>query len=759
MKPQTGRSGGQIANAIILPMFAVIIISLLSVFGLMIWSSNVTDNSAEQSERQLLSGALELKLEQMAKQQIGTVVWDKAFYKTAGPFLDQAWLEQNLAIWQLQNHGFTKTALIGRNMEAKFSYSSDNHHNWLNDDVKDQTKSAIAKVRARFIRSFVRTGSGLYRFSPNYRINDRSIFETGIIDIGGRPYMLSASAIVPETQIITANRRPPVVLVNVRPINKLVLDVFTKISGLSDITVEPVHEDHEHSGSYVALSAPNGKAVGELHWTPTRPGSEMLSRILPIFAILAISILGLTLGVVDFTRQATRRLSKSERNARHAASHDALSGLPNRENFRTQVSTALVDRSPASYGTAVVYIDLDRFKDINDTLGHAAGDEVIRTVAKRVGDVVASAGTVSRISGDEFAVLLPEAHDREWIEHILKQVQDSLAKPIKIGTNALHVGMSMGVAIAPHDGTQTGELLRKADIALYEAKSEGRGRWSFFNPSMEDHVRTRDQLSRDLRKTLENDELQIAYQPQCEAVNRRIVAIEALVRWIPINGTPVPPSVFIPIAEETGLINDIGFWVLDRACKDAINWSDVVVSVNVSPNQFKHPRFVERLIDTLQKNDFPPSRLEIEVTESVFLGREKINLDTLTRLKELGVKIALDDFGSGYSSLSYLRRFPFDTLKIDRDFTGSIHDGREARDILSIMIQLGHVLGMTIVAEGIENEEQFTFLRGLGCHRMQGYHIARPLNAKALANYLEDYELQAAMDGTPALPAPRRQSA
>jgi len=746
MKTQAGRAGGQIANAIIVPMFAVIIVSLFSVFGLLAWSSSLSDKAAEQSERQLLIGATELKLEQMGKQQIGTVIWDKAYYKTAGPFLDEDWVVDNLAKWQLQNHGFTKMALIGRNRETTFSYSSDNKNLWLTDDVESQVHGLIAKVRARFINAFERTDTGLFRFKPDYRINERSIFENGLAVIDDQLYMISASAIAPETQIISVAKRAPIVLVNARPVNKGVLEIFTKISGLTGLKISTEENAYTRSPAHIDLKAPNGKKIAELHWQVNTPGTSMLNRVLPIFAILAIAVLGLTLGIIDFTRHATKRMAKSEANAVHAASHDALSGLPNRENFRNRLTCALVEKRARNISTAVVYIDLDRFKDINDTLGHAAGDEVIRTVSTRVQPIIADKGMMARISGDEFALLLPEAHGREWIEHVLKQVQDCLARPVKIGATELHIGLSMGIAVAPQDGTIAGDLLRKADIALYEAKNEGRGRWAFFHEAMEEDVRTRDQMSRDLRKALENDELQIAYQPQCCAIDREIIAVESLVRWLPINGKPIPPSVFIPVAEETGLINDIGLWVLNRACKDAAKWPDLIVSVNVSPTQFKHPRFAEKLVQTLEKNNFPPSRLEIEVTESVFLGSDKVNLETLQRLKELGVKIALDDFGSGYSSLSYLRRFPFDTLKIDRDFTSSINDGKEARDILAIMIQLGYALGMSIVAEGIEDEGQFQFLQGLGCHRMQGYHLAKPLAADDLSEFLDDYEMQRVME-------------
>ncbi|MEP3303508.1 MAG: bifunctional diguanylate cyclase/phosphodiesterase, partial [Roseibium sp.] len=359
--------------------------------------------------------------------------------------------------------------------------------------------------------------------------------------------------------------------------------------------------------------------------------------------------------------------------------------------------------------------------------------------------IAPKSGVIARISGDEFAMLLADCDNQQSVEQILARIQDQMVRPIRIDNNELFVSLSMGAALAPRDGTDPGELLRKADIALYDAKENGRGRWSFFDNSMQESVQTKDKMSRELRRAIDNDSLDIAYQPQCDADANEVIAVEALARWTHSEMGTISPSSFIPLAEETGLINDLGQWILRRACRDAHRWPDLLVSVNVSPTQFKHPRFVEMILETLDDFNLAPNRLEIEVTESVFAGQHMTILNSMKRLQDRGVKIALDDFGSGYSSLSYLRKFPFDTLKIDRDFISDMDDSLEAEAILTSIIQLGQALGMTIVAEGIEAGHQIGFLADNGCHRMQGYYISRPLADEALAEFLDDRAMKRAM--------------
>ncbi|MCV0426409.1 MAG: EAL domain-containing protein [Roseibium sp.] len=738
MYNSTKNSGGQIANTIIVPMIVVVLISVLGIFGVMYWSANLSDETAEQSQHHLLSGALKLTQNYMVKQQTGVVIWDEAYWMVNDPDPDSNWIYNNMMNWLFLHHGFNRSILVGKNFDIQNVYARNRSENWMTPELLDELTPAIAKVRARYITSFHKMPSGLYSYMPKGIEAHQSIAETGVLALEGEPYLFSAAAVVPQIQSITTTRTPPVVLVSMVPLRGQKLNDISEMSRLDSFVLAPMQTGRAGVGRF-QLRSPRGENVGVIAWQTSQPGSQMLQRINPFLALAAFMIAAVVIAVTIFTRQMTKRLARSEAKAVQAARHDALSGLPNRSRFHTMLTQSVQESVVKGTNIAVVYIDLDHFKDINDTLGHSAGDKVIVAVAERLHRVIPKTGVVARISGDEFAMVIRDCKDDEWLEYILDQVQDEISRPIKIGSRELFASLSLGVSVAPRDGNDPDELLRKADIALYDAKANGRNRRSFFEPTMEHHVQSKDKMSRELRLALRNDELELAYQPQSDTDAKRIVSVEALARWTKEDGTIVSPAQFIPVAEETGLINDLGLWVLNKACAKAHDWPGVTVSVNVSPNQFKHPRFVEKVMAILAANNLPPQRLEIEVTESVFAGRNDSVLKALRRLKNLGVKVALDDFGSGYSSLSYLRRFPFDTLKIDRDFVSDMNGNPEAEAILVSIIQLGKALGMTIVAEGIETLEQIRFLQAHRCHRMQGFFISKPLSDRALGQFLDDF--------------------
>ncbi|MES0882986.1 bifunctional diguanylate cyclase/phosphodiesterase [Roseibium sp. SCP14] len=738
MYNSTKNSGGYIANTIVVPMIAVVLVSVVGIFGVMHWSARISDESAAHSQYRLIDGALQLMQNYMVKQQTGVVIWDEAFVEVNDPDPDEGWIFNNMMHWLFQNHGFSKSILVNRDLEVQQAYAQDYTIKWLSEDLLEELTPVVKRVRARYIISFKKTPSGLYSFVPQSSNSRQAIAETGIVALAGDPYLFSAAAVMPQIQSISPIRKPPAVLISLVPLRGEKLKEIAEMSRLQGLVLANLQNTRDGVGRFELLS-PQKRSAGVVAWQTNQPGSQMLQRVNPFLALAAFMMAAVVIAVTIFTRQMTKRLARSEAKAVHASRHDALSGLPNRTRFHTLLNDTLRDGIQKDTKTAVVYIDLDHFKDINDTLGHSAGDKVIVAVGERLRRVIPDTGIVARISGDEFAMVIRDSKDDEWLEYILDQVQDEISRPIRIGSRELFASLSLGVAVAPRDGDDPDELLRKADIALYDAKANGRNRRSFFEPTMEHHVQSKDKMSRELRLALKNDELDLAYQPQTDTDAKRIVSVEALARWTKSDGTIVSPAQFIPVAEETGLINDLGLWVLNKACAKAHDWPGVTVSVNVSPNQFKHPRFVEKVMAILAANNLPPQRLELEVTESVFAGRNDSVLQALSRLKNLGVKVALDDFGSGYSSLSYLRRFPFDTLKIDRDFVSDMNGNPEAEAILVSIIQLGKALGMTIVAEGIETAEQIRFLQAHRCHRMQGFFISRPLTDKALGKFLDDF--------------------
>ncbi len=738
-----GTQGGKIANTIIIPVIGVMLLAVVFVFAILIWSSALTDTAAEDSERNLIEGSLALQLDQLSNQQEAAAVWDDAYFRAKRGSEEAAWLLHRVAISLSQMHGHTRTAILDRNLSAIVAYDDDGAANWLDETLLTALSGPVTRVRASYIASFKKTPSGTYRFQPDYRANHRTIFENGVVLAGGRPHYFSVTAISPQTHNIGADRDAPAVLLSFVAMTPSVLGRLSGMAGIAGIEAGPVQQSRSDVASILVMD-PSGQPVTRLNWRSSRPGSLMLMRILPVLVLLVLAIAAMTALLLNYARQSTRKLANSEARAIYAAQHDSLSGLPNRDYFSRMLVEALADyqdERSAKGLTAVIYIDLDHFKDINDTLGHAAGDEVIKAVTARLRTIVPPTGMLARISGDEFAMILSGCRSRSLIEYQLSHIQDELSRPLRVAGSELYVSLSMGAAIAPQDGTTAGELLRKADIALYDAKANGRRRWSFFDPAMEEHVHTRDKIARDLRRAIDNDLLSVAYQPQLDSRTGRVAAVETLVRWTQPDHGPISPAIFVPIAEETGLINDLGLWVLRRACRDAHNWPDITVSVNISPTQFRHPRFIDQVIETLSAFDVAPSRLEIEVTESVFAGKDDTVLTAMKRLKELGLKIALDDFGSGYSSLSYLRRFPFDILKIDRDFISPVDESPQAQAIVRTIIDLGAALGMTVVAEGIETAPQVQFLTSAGCERMQGYYIGRPAPVETVSALIQSISL------------------
>ncbi|MDN3719719.1 diguanylate cyclase [Roseibium salinum] len=483
-------------------MIVVVLVSMLGVFGVMHWSARISDGSAEQSQQTLVAGALELTRNYMTKQQTGVVIWEEAYHLVNQPSPDPSWIYNNMTNWLFQNHGFTKSLLVGTDFQVQNAYSSDNSSLWLTEGLVEELKPAVAKVRARYINSFgKKTPSGLYRFAPPSGEARRSIAETGVVSIRGEPYLFTAAAVVPQILSITEERRPPTTLVSLVPLRGEKLAEISEVSRLDGVVLTNAQENRTGVGRY-QLRSPDGTNVGIIAWQANLPGSQMLERINPFLAIAAIMISILVIAVTVFTRQMTKRLARSEKMATHAARHDALSGLPNRSRFHALLSDVLENGFTSGTNTAVVYIDLDHFKDINDTLGHSAGDKVIVAVAQRLKRVVPEGSIVARISGDEFTMVIKNCESDEWLEYILDQVQDEIGRPVMIGSRELFASLSMGVAIAPRDGSSPDELLRRADIALYDAKANGRSRRSFFEQHMEHNVQSKDRLSRDLRLAL-----------------------------------------------------------------------------------------------------------------------------------------------------------------------------------------------------------------------------------------------------------------
>jgi diguanylate cyclase (GGDEF)-like protein/PAS domain S-box-containing protein len=438
--------------------------------------------------------------------------------------------------------------------------------------------------------------------------------------------------------------------------------------------------------------------------------------------------------------ERTAELQEARSRAQHLADHDALTGLPNRRLLEDRLKQALALSYRNRKQTAVMFVDLDRFKTVNDSLGHAVGDVLLREVASRLVKQLRTGDTICRIGGDEFMVVLPEVKRSSHVAQVAQKIIEQLSQPVTVEERELTVTPSIGIAVFPDDGRDAETLIRNADAAMYHAKEMGRANYQFFTEQMNLVASRRLALEGDLRRALGRDEMRLHYQPIVDTVSAKVAAHEALVRWQhPVRGL-LAPDEFIQAAEETGLILKIGEWVLREACM----WATFIgierrllINVNLSARQFNDPKLPQLVSGALRESGLPPELLELEITESTAMQNTDLTLGTLKKLKDLGVSIAIDDFGTGYSSLAYLKRFPVDKLKIDRSFVADVTKMKEQRAIVEAIVALAHALDLKVIAEGVENESQRKFLRSCGCEYIQGYASGRPADAdRAAEKYL-----------------------
>ncbi|UWU82466.1 EAL domain-containing protein [Bradyrhizobium yuanmingense] len=427
----------------------------------------------------------------------------------------------------------------------------------------------------------------------------------------------------------------------------------------------------------------------------------------------------------------------------HMARHDALTSLPNRVLFHEQLEQGL-RQTKSGDQLAVLCLDLDHFKDINDSLGHPIGDALLKEVGRRLEATVGEQDTVARLGGDEFAVVQIGRSEEIAARSLAGRLVEVISAPYQIDDHQIVIGVSIGISLSPQDGSNPDELLKNADLALYRAKADGRGTYRFFETGMDARAQARRLLEMDLRAALQRDEFEVYYQPIREVASGRVVAFEALLRWNHPQRGLIAPISFIPLAEETGLIVQLGEFVLRSACADAATWpDDVDVAVNLSPVQFKSPNLIAGVTEALSASGLGARRLELEITESVLLQNSEATLTTLHELRAMGVRISLDDFGTGYSSLSYLRSFPFDKIKIDRSFVSELATREDSMAIIRAVTGLGRSLGIVTTAEGVENDAQLELLRREGCTQAQGYLFSKPRPASDVAIMLERPRLRA----------------
>jgi diguanylate cyclase (GGDEF)-like protein len=594
---------------------------------------------------------------------------------------------------------------------------------------------------------------------PSVRTTPSVLHATDLVRIGDRLAFVSAMQMLRVSPANPRGNAKAPVLVSLHYLDGPFLANAAKQYGLAGAHVgtalvqpgapsaTPAIRDGEAS---TPLMNSDGVPLATMFWKPTLSGNQVMRSLLPpaavLFGVVTLMVLLMSLKLRGAMKREDERIAElecahlelkaKEAQAHHLAYHDVLTGLANRALFNDRADQALL-RARHGEAMAILLLDLDRFKNVNDRLGHLAGDELIQQVGKRLSRVLKGNEMVARLGGDEFAILLQGETFAADLEATLELILEDLHRPYEIQGNQAHVGVSIGVARAPECGTDRTDLMRKADIALYRAKDEGRDCYRFFTDEMDETVQLRTSLEADLRAALATGEgLGVHYQPLVDSAGRKITGLEALVRWEHPTRGSVPPSLFVPVAEETGLIAALGDWVMGEACKVAREWPNLSISINLSPIQFCDEGFAERLCGIVRDARVSPHQIELEVTEGVVLDQNETVRGALRRLRSEGFRIALDDFGTGYSSLSYLRDFEVDRIKIDKSFVQSLGLTLDAGAIVTAVVTLGHAMGLQVTAEGVETADQESFLRSAGCNVLQGFLFSKAVPANELAGSL-----------------------
>jgi diguanylate cyclase (GGDEF)-like protein len=475
--------------------------------------------------------------------------------------------------------------------------------------------------------------------------------------------------------------------------------------------------------------------------------TEQRDHFRQAFLLAALALCLLISGAVAIPTIAwyrrTKEKQQADRRIRFLAHHDALTGLANRAQLIEKLENALAILPLRGGCLAVHFIDLDHFKEVNDTLGHDGGDFLLKTVAERLRAVTRADDIVARLGGDEFVVVQTDINDKDQVENFARRLTSAVTAPMNLKEQEIVATVSVGVALAPADGTDPERLLKSADLALYKSKADGRNCTCFFEPKMDAALQARIELEKTLRDAVHNERFILHYQPLFEVSGQRLIGFEALIRLPAEDGTLIPPMTFIPVAEDLRLIGKIGAWVLREACKAAANWPEpLTVAVNLSPAQFEAGSISAIVASALRETGLAPRRLELEITETLLLGNSDAVMTELQRLKAMGIAIVMDDFGTGYSSLSYLWRFPFDKIKIDRSFMqGFDATGRDAETVVKTIIALGRELNMRVTVEGVETAKQAAFLDGADADQVQGFFFGRPVSASEIgAIILKDFQ-------------------
>ncbi len=701
-------------------LVGAILITIVTVLGALFWMANEHNKQAAANSRTMIAGGVAALQETLVTVNKDYSWWEEAYDNIRAE--NAEWVYSNMGTGATDADTADIIVIVQPDQSVRFA--------WQNG-MEDEPDPSILD------RAIVDQMIGLLADVPTNSVEAR----VGLFDLGDNIAMLAAVRVAPDD----------LENLNVADLPVNIMGYFLTPERVGAIGEGFLIDDlalsrtHEEGRLFHPLTSLDGEHLAHLHWTPLQPGNALLTRAaLPIGIALAIfAILGMM--AAGRARNAAIKLADSEEAASHAARSDSMTGLPNRLNFTERLASRAIQRAADSKELAVIFADVNGFKIVNDTVGHAGGDKLIQELADRLRDVLPKYAFLARVGGDEFNVLVTHRNAAEAADTIARQMIKALDEVFVVHGASFHVTAAVGFATSDDDDIAAEEVVRRADVAMYRSKEENSLVPIAYEPAFETGAAKKKRIEGALRVGMESGELTVFYQPIVEAGSHDITGVEALLRWNSAEFGAISPVTFIPIAEEAGLIIDIGKFVLEQACADMASWPGLKVNVNVSPVQLRDPMFVETVIGIVELADINPKRIEIELTEGIIVSHPELARQKLEQLKAAGFSISLDDFGTGFSSIGYLRQLPFDKMKIDRSFVSDVGTSDKANSLLQSLITLGDALDLTVVAEGVETEEQAKLIHLLGCELLQGFYFAKPMPiAELRAKFGEEKDVERA---------------
>jgi diguanylate cyclase (GGDEF)-like protein len=710
-------------------------------------ATNRSDVIAVERQVRETQQAMNSALDELALNQEIVAVWDDPYQQLRKPELDWAWLDDNIGVWLHDTFRHDQVYVLDVNDAPIYAViDGERVEPERFSETGDGLRHLIDAVRGRVVEDNTpheRLPGQPFRPGGTVRTSEKAIHATRLTTVADRPAAASVMRIVPSTAELAPPAGTEQLLISVRFLDGTLLQDLSQRNLIEQPRFSKTLDLAPSEHGWL-LKSEHNVPIGYFIWRPELPGTAVMRSVRPA-AAFAIFIIVFVMGVLAYWLYRSMQAQEksileshaSEAQAQHLAFHDALTGLPNRTLFNDRLDKALLRTQQGGSTIAILLLDLDRFKDVNDTLGHHAGDALIWQFASRLTRLADNQDTVARLGGDEFVILRADASSLPNLETLCEKILETVRSPFDLLGNSALVGVSIGLVIAPDAGYERVDLMRKADIALYRAKAEGRDCYRFFTATMDETIKLRRAIEEELRRALATGEgLRVHYQPQVAGSEGTIVGLEALIRWQHPTLGLIAPDQFISVAEGSGLIGQLGEWVLRQACGACHRWPDLFVAVNLSPVQFRAAGFCERTIALVKECGVDPRRIELEITEGVLLDDNEGVYRTIAMLREAGFTIALDDFGTGYSSLSYLRRFSVDKIKIDRSFVQNLGRAADSATIVLAVLALGRAMGLTVTAEGVETAEQHAFLEAAGCNSMQGFLFSKPLPEEEVARLL-----------------------